>query len=214
MPPTSTGRNPTAAALIAAAFALLVAAPPSGAAPTVYGFDTTIVSANPTGNPAQSNTVRGTLTTDGTLGALTAANIVSWNLELIDNLDNSKNYTLTSSNSSLVVFTGTALSATATELLFDFDGFGEVGIQADDPGPFSGWRYFCFSTGVFACLEGETISPGYVFDDGAVLTGADAPVGVVRLTPPSGDPVPEPGTLALLALGALAAARSRRAARR
>lgn len=198
------------------AAALLLGAAAAMAAPIVYDFDTTIVSANPTGNPLQSNTVRGTITTDGTLGVLAAGNILSWNLDLIDNLDGSNNYTLTTANSALVVFTGTALSATATDLLFDFNSVGEVGIQANSPGHFSGWRYFCFSTGVFACLRGETIAPANVFTDGAVLTGAAAPVGVVPLAPPSSpDPgtVPEPATLALVGLAGLACARTRRTQR-
>lgn len=192
----------------AATAALLLATAAAGAAPIVYGFDTTIVSANPTGNPAQSNTVRGTLTTDGTIGVLSAANILSWDLQLIDNLNATYNYTLTPSNSAVVVFSGSALSATPTGLFFDFDGTGEVGIQANDPGAFSGWRYFCFSTGVFACLRGETISPGYIFTDGAVLTGSDVPVGIVPLSPPV-LPVPEPSMPALVGLGVLAAAARR-----
>lgn len=216
MTTTRHARHPLYAAARAAACVLMLGAATAMAAPVVYDFDTTIVSANPTGNPLQSNTVRGTITTDGTLGVLAAGNILSWHLDLIDNLDGSNNYTLTTANSALVVFTGTALSATATDLLFDFSSTGEVGIQANNPGAFSGWRYFCFSTGVFACLRGETITPGYVFDDGAVLTGAAAPVGVVPLAPPSNPgpgTVPEPATLALLALGALAAGARRPKAR-
>ncbi|MBI5258127.1 MAG: PEP-CTERM sorting domain-containing protein [Burkholderiales bacterium] len=206
---------PTPQRLVRTAFTLaagaaLVIGTAAQAGPITYNFDTTIVSTNPTGH-LQSNTVRGTITTDGTIGVLAANNIVTWQLDLIDNLAPAKNYTLTLANSSLVVFSGTALSATATDLLFDFGGTGEVGIQANNPGPFSGWHYFCFSTGVFACLAGETISPGYIFDDGAVLTGANAPVGVVPLAPPANPgTVPEPGSLALAALAVLAAGAARR----
>ncbi len=209
MTPICPDRPRSRAAVAAAAWiALTLGSGVASAAPITYNFDTTIVSANPTGNPAQSNSILGTITTDGTLGVLAESNIVSWHLQLIDNLDSGNNYTLTTANSTVVVFLGDALSATATGLFFDFDGEGEVGIQANDPGPFSGWRYFCFSTGVFGCLAGETISPGYIFDSGTVLTGDDAPVGVVPLGPPNNS-VPEPATLALAGL-AIVAARARR----
>ena len=166
----------------------------------VYTIDTTITSANPTGNPAQKDTVLGTLTTDGTIGALAPNNIISYNLNLIDQLNASNNVDLTPANSSIVEDLGSALSASATGLSFDFSGSGEFLIQANSPGPFSGSSYFCFSTGVFACFAGETISPQYITSDGVVATGAAAPVGTQPLDQ-APSPVPEPTTFSLLVLG-------------
>lgn len=165
----------------------------------VYPINTTITSSDPTGNPAQSDTVSGSITTDGTIGILLPANIVNWNLNLIDNLNSSDDYDLTPSNSSLVEDTGSALSASATALLFNFGATGEFLIQANSPGPFSGSHYFCFSTGG-ACLEGETISPQVYNVDGVVLTGASAPVGVLPLAPNS---TPEPSSSELMLMGIL-----------
>lgn len=179
-----------------AAGAMLFGASLAKAGTIVYAIDTTIVSAIPTGNPLQSNTVRGSLTTDGTIGVLAFANILDWNLDLIDNLDATKNYTLTIANSSIPSFSGSSLSATATGLFFDFSSPGEFLIQADDPGPFSGYRYFCFSTGLFACAAGITISPEDVFNDGTVLTVL---TGMTPLAPPPAT-VPEPGSLTVLGL--------------
>ena len=156
---------------------------------TVYTIDTTIVSSDPTGNPLQSNTVVGTITTDGTIGVLTPSDILSWNLDLIDNLNSADDFDLTTSNSSLVEDMGGALSATASGLYFNYSGSGEFLIQANSPGAYSGYHYFCFSTGLFACLAGETVAPDYIFTDGTVLTGASAPVGTQPL-----NQLPEPAT--------------------
>jgi hypothetical protein len=166
----------------------------------VYTINTTITSSNPTGNAAQTDTVLGTLTTDGQIGVLSSSDIISYDLDLIDQLNAANNVDLTPANSSIVENTGSALSASATGLSFNFSGSGEFGIQANSPGPFSGYSYFCFSTGVYACLAGETISPQYVYNDGVVATGAAAPVGTQPLDQaPSA--MPEPATLSLLGLG-------------
>jgi len=166
-----------------------------------------VTTSDPTGNPLQSDTVTGSLMTDGTIGALHGANIVGWDLDLVDNLNAAYDYDLTPANSSLIEDGGGALSATASGLDFDFSGSGEFLIQANSPGPFSGYRYFCFSTGIFACLAGETISPGYIFTDGVVLTGAGAPVGMQPVgPPPSGAPEPATWAMMLLGFGGLGAA--------
>src|ERR1035438_4847151 len=111
----------------------------------VYTIDTTITSSDPTGNPLQTDTVDGTITTDGTIGVIGFGNIVSWNLDLIDGLNSANDFDLMTTNSSLVYDTGSALTATAAALSFDFSGSGEFLIQANSPGPLSGYRYFCFS---------------------------------------------------------------------
>jgi hypothetical protein len=104
----------------------------------------------------------------------------------------------------LVEDIGGDLIATASGIAFNFSNPGEVLFQANVPGPFSGFSYFCFSTGLFACLDGETISPNDVFTDGAVLTGAAAPTGVTGLNQNPGTTVPEPSSLKLILLGLLA----------
>lgn len=181
---------------------LAVIAAPAGAvtarADITYTIDTTITSSNPTGNAAQSDTVLGSITTDGTIGVINTANIVTYNLDLIDHLNSANNVDLTPANASINEDNGSALTASATGLSFDYSGSGEFAIQANSPGPFSGYSYFCFSTGG-TCLAGETISPGYIFSDGVVATGAAAPVGTQPLDLPSA--IPEPATLSLLGLG-------------
>jgi hypothetical protein len=169
----------------------------------IYPVNTTITSSDPTGNPLQSNTVSGSITTDGTIGVVGASDILSWNLNLIDGLNAANDFDLTPADSTVVEDTGSALSATVTGLSFNFSGTGEFLIQANTPGPFSGSSYFCFSTGS-ACLAGETISPRFITVDGVVATGAAEPIGSQPLAPPSGS-VPEPSSYGLMITGVLGA---------
>jgi hypothetical protein len=169
----------------------------------VYAIDVSATTADPTGNPAQSDTVFGSITTDGTIGVLQSSDIVSWSLDLIDNLNSMYDVELTPANSTLVEDTGSALSATATSLFFDYSGSGEFLIQANSPGAFSGYDYFCFSTGN-ACLAGETISPNFYALDGVILTGQSAPTGSQPLAPPNTSAVPEPSSYAFALTGLLA----------
>ena len=77
----------------------------------------------------------GTIQTDGTIGGLTASNIVGWNLIVTDGLGpccGSATYFLTGglAGDSSVSVTGSALSATATSLQFNFGSgpaFGTLG---------------------------------------------------------------------------------------
>lgn len=176
-------------AFIAAQFGALVAR-----ADIIYTVDTTITSAEPTGNPLQTDTVSGSITTDGTIGVLLEADILSWDLNLTDDLDSANDIELTDANSNIASFFGTALSATATALSFDYGVTGEFGIQ-ENGFDYSGFHYFCFSTGG-DCLAGETISPQYYAGDGVVLTGAAEPVGNQPLN--QGSAVPEPSSYGLM----------------
>lgn len=172
-------------------------------ASTIYPINLTVTSSNPTGNPAQSDTLSGSITTDGTIGTLAPADILGWNLNLTDNLNSAYDFDLTTANSSLVEDTGNALSATASGLYFNFSGNGEFLIQANNPGSFSGYHYFCLSTGG-ACLAGESIVPDYIDVDGVVLTGSAAPIGQQPLN--SGSATPEPAEYGLLSIGLLLSA--------
>jgi hypothetical protein len=172
-------------------------------ADSVYTIDVSATTADPTGNPAQSDTVDGSITTDGTIGVLQSSDIVSWDLDLIDNLNPVYDVELTPANSALVEDTGSALSATATGLFFDYSGSGEFLIQANSPGAFSGYDYFCFSTGS-ACLAGETIAPNFYAVDGVILTGQSGPTGTQPLAPTNSSTVPEPSSYAFALTGLLA----------
>ena len=185
---------------ISACCALLAAG--AARAGVVYTFNTTATSAYPSGNPLQTDTVLGTITTDGTLGVLSAGNILGWDLELVDQLDATKDFRLLPSNSEVVHVFGTALTATSTGLYFNFSEAGaEFLIQGDHRGDSkhgisSGYNYFCFSATGGWCLAGESIVPDYYATDGVIVTGDSQPIGIQPL-----NQVPEPETFALMLAG-------------
>jgi hypothetical protein len=193
------------ARLLLIAFTTQLGSLAAHAANIVYTVYTTITSSYPSGNPLQSDTVLGSITTNGTIGVLTTLDVVSWNLDLIDNLNAANDVDLTPTNSAIVVNTGGDLSASATGLSFNFSSIGEFGIQADVPGAFTGYSYFCFSAQGGDCLAGETIAPQYYTVDGVDATGTSTTVGMQPLnqTPPTPSAVPEPSTYGLVLTGLL-----------
>jgi hypothetical protein len=138
-----------------------------------------------------SDTVIGTITTDGTIGVLQSGNILDWNLQLLDNLRPAYDFTLTPANSGIWFDTGDGLSASASGLSFDFSKIGAVFIiQGTVHGFSSGFQYFCFQATSGPCLQGETIVPYYYSVDGTLATGFSGTV-------PLGG-VPEPASWAMM----------------
>ena len=139
--------------------------------------------------------VTGFIATDGSLGVLTSGNIVDWTL-LLD--DGTSTFTLTgplSGNNSVVFSQGIDISATATQLLFDFSGVDD-GIFLFQQGLFSGMHYYCAASQSGTCFQGETVVPISVFQSfqndprtGNLVIGTAA------------SSVPEPGTCGLLLTG-------------
>jgi hypothetical protein len=142
-----------------------------------------------------SDTITGTITTDGTLGFLNSSNILNYDLQLKDNLRPTFDVDLTSANSGIWIDTGNGLTASTADLSFDFSNAGAIFIiQGTTYGFSSGYQYFCFQATGGPCVAGETIVPDYYAVDGVAATGL---TGTVSLN--SG--VPEPATWAIMALG-------------
>ncbi|MDO9433000.1 MAG: PEPxxWA-CTERM sorting domain-containing protein [Phenylobacterium sp.] len=151
------------------------------------------------------------VTTDGTLGILKSANIVDWNITLTHGGDVFVLKGPVSGANSDHLVLGSALSATANDLLFDFSGSGLFLIQAP----------YISSSQTFWCLQ----ATGCFDTDGAraegLLIGHDQTNPVASQTY-SGvqtiaslqTAVPEPATWAMMIIGFGAVGSMVRAARR
>jgi hypothetical protein len=125
------------------------------------------------------------MVTDGTIGVLAAANIVDWDLLLNDHTSTLEVF---GSNSALNLV-GNSFTATATELLFDFSGSGQVlfeksiGTLAD---------VFCFDTAGYGKQEEVKAAQADTLQFNSLLleTAVNATVSA-----------PEPSTLLLLGGG-------------
>jgi|tagenome__1003787_1003787.scaffolds.fasta_scaffold20788306_1 hypothetical protein len=132
------------------------------------------------------------ITTDDTLGVLTASNIVSWNMLLSDGTNNqSFSYT----PATFYVF-GTALSSNGTDLLFNYD--------------LTGPNFVLFYNSAFTsflCIEADNCTiaaQGADTINMGAFSGAQVPqfgVQSIASIPPAIDGVPEPTSWAMMLLG-------------
>jgi PEP-CTERM motif len=147
------------------------------------------------------------ITTDGTIGVLSTANITGWTIGLNEP---GFSFTLqgpTSGSNSQVLVSGSALTATSTDILFDFSaGSGFALFQNPNIG--SGQHFYC--TQINACFdfagpgEGVEASTDFSFTRNSLS-------GNVVLASVSGPAVPEPASWALLIVGFAAVGASMRA---
>jgi PEP-CTERM motif len=151
------------------------------------------------------------VTTDGTLGTLAAANITDWNVVLVDPNSNNS-FTFTPLNSRITVF-GDAVSATASNLTFDFASAGTDAFQFyEDPSanPFF-IRYYCIDTG-FLCQGSDGRRRRGLASSAATVADinggsrerfqfeARSGLGVIGTAPAVGA-VPEPASWAMMIFG-------------
>lgn len=141
--------------------------------------------------------VVGTIETDGTIGLLNAANILGWTLD-IDDGDGSGVFTMIGGTNSGLLLSGTLLSATLTDLVFNFGGSNGFALF-QSPSPGSGQNWWCVE-GLNSNCAGSGNSTESVNRFGnptfAVRQGSMS-IGTTVTS------VPEPGTLAILSLGLL-----------
>jgi hypothetical protein len=137
----------------------------------------------------------GEIVTDGTIGTLSNANILSWELTLTSLYVNGSPALISSDAGSSFIF-GSNLSATATELLFDFEGvvgsFSLTGAGANF------WS-LCAPLG---CFPGPSMFEAIGSDMASFDFEQSEHAGIVAFaTVAAVTTVPEPSSLVLLAVG-------------
>jgi len=134
--------------------------------------------------------VTGTLETDGLIGTLGTGDFVHWNLLLTGG--GGVTYNLVDGDSSVLV-SGSDLSATATDIVFNFSGDASSYFLVQHT-LFSGMNYWCNAAALGTCYQGKSDVPGSIFDASAQVEPA---VGLQVIA----STVPEPATWALMLLG-------------
>jgi len=120
-----------------------------------YNVDRTIGSASAVGF----------IQTDGNTGTLSLSDIVDWNLNLINGPYSWDLEGPTSGNNSAVYLVGSDVTASATQLFFNFSGTDD-GYFLFQTGPHNGDTYYCDATFNGICVQGESITPTYYLGPG------------------------------------------------
>jgi hypothetical protein len=109
----------------------------------VYDLHITIPGSPATGNIGGS--VTGFIETDGAIGTLHAPDIVDWKLVLNDGFTSFTDLGPHSGSNSGLFLTGTALTATASGLFFNFGATDQSLFLLENPAPGSGINFLCLS---------------------------------------------------------------------
>jgi hypothetical protein len=145
--------------------------------------------------------VTGSITTDGTVGTLATSDIVDWNLVLNDGTHPTFDLLgpLSGNNSQDLVF-GADLTASLTQLLFNFSATDHGTFDIENPGLGLSGPVICYDANAMFCPTPNSVALDALKPESDIqstsLTGTDviASVGTTVATP-------EPGTGELMLIG-------------
>lgn len=164
--------------------ALLAVASPSGSCAAVYLGS---------GNVGSSGSYNLSITTDDTIGILNNANILAYSITISDGINT---INLNPPNSDVLI-AGNGLTASATDISFNFSVFGLALFQSPTTG--SGGPFLCFQgTGCHGGDPGIGLAP---ISGGSIQASARQGTQIVAsvVSVPGG--VPEPATWAMMLVG-------------
>src|SRR4051794_8896955 len=104
------------------------------------------------------------VTTDDTLGVLGVANILDWTLHVAHGVESQDLFGPLSGDNSAVALFGSALSASATQLLYDFDGEGLLAFATEFGFAARGYCVDSAATTGFRCIDGVPGSEQVFFE--------------------------------------------------
>ncbi len=168
-------------AIALTAFVISLAAAASAGAQT-YTFNQTV----------GGGSASGTITTDNTLGVLSTSNITGFNITINDG---SNTFLLTNANGQALI-SGSALTATANGLFFNFDLSDTNFALFQNPYTSSGINYFCLQT--TGCYGPFLPGVGLRLQDAQQTNTLQGNVQFATLATGA---VPEPATWALMLVG-------------
>jgi hypothetical protein len=187
------GRDPMRMAIVRMAKAMIlvfavVSCATASFAATIYTLNNTIGAGG----------VTGTIETNGTIGTLVATDITDWNI-VIDDGTNTFNLLGPSSgnNSQLFMSAGAAISATSTDLLFDFSGF-TGGVLFQNPFIGSSQNWYAFEDQADGIGTGVLGSENLRVGSGTLTSEIRSGVSVIASVE---QPIPEPSAALLFGMG-------------
>ena len=153
--------------------------------------------------------VSGEIITDGKIGTLAETDILGWNLTV---KGSGATISLSSSGGqSAVRIGGGDLTATSTQLFFNFSGAdrGYLLFQSNSPGLFSGAKYFCDAEDASVCFKGAAAVP-VTFSDATTVVDSTLSGNVLIATAgagggPGGGPIGGPSISPLDVLNSIQA---------
>lgn len=153
-----------------------------------------------------SGGVTGIIDTDNTIGTLSQSNIINWNLLLNDGIDTFNLLGPLSGANSKLLISGNSFSATATDLLFNFNSINSDVVLFQNPNTGSGKNFWCIKIGT---CGGPATGESVAITFGNLQNSSQSGLTSIA-TSAEAQAVPEPFTIIGTIIGGTTALRMRK----